>query len=148
MLHGPKETQRKARALRAEMSLPEVLLWQTLRAKPGGHKFRRQHPAGPYVLDFFCARGALAIEIDGEAHNRGDQPGHDTARDAWLTARGVKVCRIPTADVLRDLNAVVAHIVHLAGAGTPLHHPLGGPPPLAGEDCQMITPPLSAPAGS
>jgi len=134
MLHGPKPTQRKARALRAEMSLPEVLLWQALRTRPGGHKFRRQHPAGPYVLDFFCAQRGLAIEIDGEVHNRGNRPQHDIARDVWLAANGVKVCRIPAAEVLRNLNAVIEHVVGIASTRAPLHRPSAGPPPLAGED--------------
>jgi len=134
MLHGPKPTQRKARALRAEMSLPEVLLWQALQARPGGHKFRRQHPAGPYVLDFFCAPRQLAIEIDSESHNRAERPEPDAARDAWLTAKDVKVGFVAAADVLRELDAVVAHIVNLADSRTPLHRPLAGPPPLTGED--------------
>ncbi|MGK6355969.1 endonuclease domain-containing protein [Sphingomonas sp. DT-207] len=82
MLHGPKLTQRRAAKLRREMSLPEVLLWQQLRKRPGGLRFRRQHPAGAYSLDFFCPRYKLAIEVDGEAHERGDQPERDAARDA------------------------------------------------------------------
>jgi very-short-patch-repair endonuclease len=134
MLHGPKTTQRKARALRADLSLPEVLLWRALRTRSGGFKFRRQHPAGPYVLDFFCAERRLAIEIDGESHNRGDRPERDSAKDTWLSANGVEVCRIPAAAVLREIDSVVQHIVHLASARTPLHRPSGGRPPLAGED--------------
>jgi hypothetical protein len=49
------------------MTLPEVVLWQCLRQRPEGLKFRRQHPTGPYVLDFFCSDARLAIEVDGEA---------------------------------------------------------------------------------
>jgi len=94
MLHGPKSTQRKAKTLRDNLSLPEVLLWQALRTRPGGLKFRRQHPAGRYVLDFFCANLRLAVEIDGEAHDRTDRPNHDQGRDVWLGARGVRVLRI------------------------------------------------------
>ena len=55
----------RARELRRSMSLPEGLLWQELRKRPAGFKFRRQHPFGPYVLDFFCASMRLAIEVDG-----------------------------------------------------------------------------------
>lgn len=69
MLHGTTETQRRANTLRRAMTLPEVLLWRELKQRPAGLKFRRQHPAGRYVLDFYCAKLALAIEIDGSAHD-------------------------------------------------------------------------------
>jgi very-short-patch-repair endonuclease len=82
------------------MSLPEVLLWQQLKLRPGGFKFRKQHPAGFYVLDFFCAEAKLAIEIDGEAHDRGDQPAVDAARDRQLLAHGIVTLRIPAHEVL------------------------------------------------
>ncbi|WBO22993.1 endonuclease domain-containing protein [Sphingomonas abietis] len=134
MLHGPKDTQTKARALRAGMSLPEVKLWQALRARPAGLKFRRQHPAGPYVLDFFCAGRRLAVEVDGEAHNRGDRPARDACRDAWLAAQGVVIVRISATELLADVDAVVRHIVEAASSLPPLHHAAHGPPPLAGDD--------------
>jgi very-short-patch-repair endonuclease len=134
MLRGPRPTQEKARTLRAEMTLPEIKLWQVLRGRLAGLKFRRQHPAGPYVLDFFCPLRLLAIEIDGEAHNRGDRPERDARRDAWLRENGVTVSRIPASAVLADLDAVVTHIVTVASSLPPLHQPAAGPPPLAGED--------------
>jgi very-short-patch-repair endonuclease len=134
MLRGPKLTQSRARSLRAAMSLPEVRLWQALRTRPAGLKFRRQHPAGAYVLDFFCAQRLLAIEIDGEAHNRGDRPERDAKRDAWLAANGIEVCRILASAVLADLDAVLTHIITVASSFPPLHQPAAGPPPLAGED--------------
>ena len=71
---------KRARALRRAMSLPEVLLWQVLRTRPNGLKFRKQHPTGAYVLDFYCGDARLAIEVDGEAHGRGDRPRHDGRR--------------------------------------------------------------------
>jgi very-short-patch-repair endonuclease len=114
MLHGPKRTQDRAKELRRTMTLPEVLVWQELRKKPAGLKFRNQHPAGRYILDFFCARAKLAIEIDGEAHNYGDRPQRDERRDEWLRSQGVAVCRISAADVLQDLESAVRHIVTTA----------------------------------
>ncbi len=48
------------------MSLPEVLLWQVLRTRPSDLKFRRQHPSGAYVADFYCHEARLVIEVDGE----------------------------------------------------------------------------------
>src|SRR5437660_1692952 len=103
-LRGDK---RRARKQRRNMSLPEVLLWQQLRKEPDGVQFRRQHPAGPYVLDFFCATANLAIEVDGEAHNGGDRPTRDLARDMWLGEQGVRVLRIPTVEVLKNLDGVL-----------------------------------------
>lgn len=70
-----------ARKLRRVMTAPEVRLWQWLRGKPSGFKFRRQHPVGRFVLDFYCPAAQLVIEVDGEAHSRGDQPARDEARD-------------------------------------------------------------------
>ncbi|WP_204270871.1 DUF559 domain-containing protein, partial [Escherichia coli] len=63
--------------------------------EPAWPRFRKQHAAGPYVLDFYCAPAMLAIEVDGEAHARGDRPARDATRDAWLAEQGVKVLRYP-----------------------------------------------------
>ncbi len=119
----------KARKLRREMSLPEGLLWRELRARPGDLKFRRQHPSGANVLDFFCNDARLAIEIDGESHGMGDRPTRDAARDAWFAKAGIATLRIPAREVLADLGAVVQGIVAACTERLPLHHPAGGPPP-------------------
>ena len=121
----------KARRLRRKMSLPEVILWDCLRQRPAGLKFRRQHPSGPYVLDFFCSDARLAVEIDGEGHARGDQPMRDARRNAWFHAAGIATLRIPARDVLDDADAVLRWIIHEAESRLPLHHPAmpGGPPP-------------------
>jgi very-short-patch-repair endonuclease len=95
------------------MSLPEVKLWQILRTSPNGHRFRRQHPAGLFVLDFFCARANLAIEIDGFSHDTGDRPRRDENRDAWLRDLRIDTLRIPAADVLRDAIEVAGAIVRV-----------------------------------
>ena len=113
-LSGPKDTIRHARRLRREMTAPEIALWGVLRKRPGGLKFRRQHPAGPYVLDFYCDAVRLALEVDGEAHERGDRPERDAARDGWLRARNVRTLRVRAADVLSNLEGVVRHIVAMA----------------------------------
>ena len=72
VLRQPIKQVKRARALRKEMSFPEVLLWVQLQKRPGGHKFRKQVPQKPYTLDFACLKVRLCIEVDGEAHNRGD----------------------------------------------------------------------------
>jgi len=121
----------RAQSLRRELSLPEGLLWRELRKRPGKLKFRRQHPSGAYVLDFFCSDARLAIEVDGFAHSTGDRPAQDVARDAWFALAGIATLRIPAQAVLEDLGAVVLHVSTTAQARIPLHHPAapGGPPP-------------------
>jgi len=125
-----------ARRLRKDMSLPEVLLWQELRKRPGGFRFRRQFPVAPFVADFACLEVRLAIEIDGEAHNRGDRPERDGARDAALTRQGFSMLRILAVDVLKDLQMCLDGIVAACSERGPLHQPAAGPPPRAGEDFQ------------
>jgi very-short-patch-repair endonuclease len=129
---------RRARRLRRNMSLPEVLLWRVLRGSPAGLKFRRQHPTGPFDLDFYCSDARLAIEVDGQAHERGDRPAGDAARDRWLRDKGIETMRIPTVEVLRDVEGVLRAIVTEVTGRLPLHHPAlpGGPPSRAelGED--------------
>jgi very-short-patch-repair endonuclease len=117
------------------MSLPEVLLWRELRKRPGGYKFRKQVPLAPYTLDFACVSTRLAIEIDGEAHDRGSRPQQDLQRDAILAQRGFRTLRIPARDVLRAVEDCVNGIVAAcreAGPPPPSAR-ADGPPPRSGE---------------
>ena len=66
------------------MTLPEALLWRELKKRPDGLKFRHQHRAGRYYLDFYCYEVSLCVEVDGEIHGRGDQPERDAIRNDWL----------------------------------------------------------------
>lgn len=93
------------------MSLPEVLLWRLLKSKPMGVKFRKQHPLGDFVVDFFCHPARTVFEIDGIAHDMGDQPGFDAKRDARLAQLGVEIVRIPAMDVLKDPETVAESMV-------------------------------------
>jgi len=112
------------------MSVPEVMLWQELRGrKPGKPVFRRQHPIGPFVLDFYCASASLAVEIDGEDHHLGDRPERDCRRDAYLGAQGLRVVRIPASYVLANALAVAEELIGEARAAAAPPPPLRGPPP-------------------
>jgi very-short-patch-repair endonuclease len=104
---------KNARRLRRNMSLPEVLLWQILRKQPGYIKFRRQHPIGRYVLDFYVVELRLAIEIDGVGHDMGDRPERDELRNHWLESQGVRMLRVAAKDVLANPVAVADSIVRL-----------------------------------
>jgi len=118
---------KNARRLRRELSLPEKLLWVRLRG--AAVRFRRQHPVGPYVLDFYCPGAKLAIEVDGAAHDFGDRPRRDEVRTEWLRSQGIDVLRIPARDVLRDPDEIADVLIKLCAE--PLHHPAtpDGPPP-------------------
>ena len=135
VLSASADARQLARKERRSGNLPEVLVWRELRKKPGGHKFRRQHPLSELVLDFACLERRLAIEIDGAAHDRGDRPARDAARDTSLQSRGFAVLRLPARFVLADLAAAIAAIVSACDARHPLHHQpvAGGPPPRSGE---------------
>ena len=101
----------RARKLRQEMSLPEVLLWNLLRKTPDGVHFRRQEAVGTFILDFYCAKAKVGIEIDGVAHDMGDRAERDKHRDLWLWEQGIEVVRIPAVDVLKSPEDIAETIV-------------------------------------
>jgi very-short-patch-repair endonuclease len=91
------------------MTLPEVLLWVAIRRKQvDGFRFRRQHPIGPFILDFYCEQARLAVEIDGDCHE--GRQAYDLRRDAWLQARGVRTLRLGARHVLASIDAAVEDI--------------------------------------
>ena len=106
-----RATVLKARALRKERSLPEVLLWRELRQSD--LKFRQQHPIGPYVVDFYCASAKTCFEVDGIAHDMGNRPVRDAQRTAWLEAQGYRVVHIAARDVLAAPADVADALVRL-----------------------------------
>jgi len=132
---GSPPTQRpvvyRARKLRRDQSLPERMLWQSLRLRPHGLKFRRQHPIGPYVVDFCCLSLRLVVEVDGAVHDMGTHPARDEERTRFLKENGYRVVRISAQRVMTDAagtaDAIAAHAV------SPHHRPADGPPPRAGE---------------
>jgi very-short-patch-repair endonuclease len=101
----------RARALRRTTTLPEGLLWQVLRKRPGGFKFRHQHPLGPFTADFYCAAKHLVVEVDGDAHSMGENPERDSRRDARLRESGFRIVRYDAADVLNNLDRVTLAIL-------------------------------------
>jgi very-short-patch-repair endonuclease len=136
VLKTPIKQVKRARSLRRQMSLPEVLLWQQLRERPQGLKFRRQFPIDQITVDFACLSHRVIIEVDGAGHSFGDQPRRDTARDAVLNREGFHVLRIAARDVLKDMDAVLRCIVGTCSEVGPLHDDAArrGPPPRSGED--------------
>ena len=100
-----------ARRLRREMTIAEGRLWHILRRRNMlGLRFRRQHPFGAYVLDFYCPQLALAIEVDGNQHGFATRRAHDARRDAILRRKGITILRYDNADVLKNMDSVLEDI--------------------------------------
>ena len=87
-----------ARRLRETMSLPEVLLWNLLRRDATGYRIRRQFPISPYVLDFYCPKLKVDIEIDGQHHDHRVE--HDLRRTEFLRQKGIITWTYPAKLVL------------------------------------------------
>ena len=104
----------RARGLRECMSFPEVLLWQKLRRDANGYRFRRQHPVGPYILDFYFPELKLAVEVDGYVHVGQAAFAHDTRRDTWLETQGIEVLRLAARLVLQDMECALQTIETVA----------------------------------
>ncbi|MGB3240119.1 MAG: DUF559 domain-containing protein [Geitlerinemataceae cyanobacterium] len=107
------EIDRTARQLRHQLTPAESRLWQALRRKQlNGLHFRRQHPVGRFILDFYCPSCKLAIELDGAIHDL--QVEYDTARSQQLEQFGYRVIRFRNDRVMEDLPGVLAEIGRVA----------------------------------
>ncbi|HLY47429.1 MAG TPA: endonuclease domain-containing protein [Stellaceae bacterium] len=140
-MRAPKITFKRARELRRAMSLPEVVLWQLLRkGRLTRLRFRRQHPIGPYILDFYCPSARLAIEVDGFAHDTAMQVRHDERRDAFLAEHGITVLRVTASDVLRDETLEGALVAIERATAAPSGSLRSPPPPQSGGGTHLTNP--------
>jgi len=105
-------TLERARSLRRAMTGPEKALWEYLSGRQmDKFKFRRQHPFGPFILDFVCLSEGLVIEIDGKSHLHPGAVVHDEERTAYLSEHGLRVMRFSDDAVIRDAHGVAQTIV-------------------------------------
>ncbi|MFA6121428.1 MAG: ATP-dependent RNA helicase HrpA [Sideroxydans sp.] len=124
-----------ARELRKNATDAENLLWQILRRNQlHGFGFRRQHPLGSYILDFYCHQEKLAIELDGGQHAEESQLKHDEARSAWLKEQGITVLRFWNNEALANTEGVLQRISEVLTSS-----PLPSPPP-EGEEMSAVIP--------
>lgn len=108
-IEGPS----RPRHLRRAVTAAESHLWNALRARRlGGFKFRRQHPVGPFVVDFCCPGHRLVVEIDGDVHAGREQ--EDQTRTEAIEERGYFVIRFTNEEVLRSLDTVLGEIHRVA----------------------------------
>ncbi|MGH8225475.1 MAG: endonuclease domain-containing protein [Gammaproteobacteria bacterium] len=127
-VRGEKPTAKTglARRLRYASTDAERILWRRLRDRQlDGWKFRRQHPIGSYVTDFYCVEAALVVEVDGGQHALRRKS--DRERTEALVKLGIRVIRFWNNDVLAHTDAVLEQIAcELAGSPSPQPSPLGG----------------------
>ncbi|WP_349320369.1 DUF559 domain-containing protein [Asticcacaulis sp. MM231] len=97
------------------MTKPELWLWLRLKQREAdGLIFRNQHPLGPYVLDFYCPKAKLCVEVDGEIHTLDHQREHDSKRGRWLMDRNILTYRIIARDLLMRPDEAAEGVIILA----------------------------------
>ena len=109
------------------MTEAEARLWQNLRRHGlAGYKFRRQHPFGPYILDFYCPAARLAVEVDGGQHFKSENLLQDGERTRYLEERGFTVLRFTNVEALSDTDAVLNAIFQALSGPSPRPSPPRG----------------------
>ena len=99
-----------AKDLRRNMTHEETLLWMHLKAGIHGLKFRRQHPIGIYIADFYCNKIKLIIEADGKIHDKEENKQYDKQREADLRRLGYTIIRFKNEEIKLNINNVLAEI--------------------------------------
>ncbi|MGJ1198285.1 endonuclease domain-containing protein [Sphingobacterium spiritivorum] len=100
------------RQLRRDQTPAESIFWNLVRShRVNGLKFRRQHTIGNYIVDFYCPKLKLVIELDGSIHNNLGQANYDYERDSKLRTMGYKVIRIGNEAVLRNPEVVLVYLL-------------------------------------
>jgi very-short-patch-repair endonuclease len=108
-----RQIEQAARHLRQQLTPAEAPLWEALRGRQlGGLKFRRQHPVGRFIVDFYCPSCKLVIEVDGSIHTR--QQAYDRVRTDQLQIFGYCVLRFTNDEVMNDLATVLSCIAQMA----------------------------------
>jgi len=114
----------KARLLRNNMTEAEKIVWDKLKnRKVFKARFRRQHPIGSFIVDFYCHEYKLAIEIDGEIHLKTEVNEYDDGRSHDIEKLGIKILRFTNNEVFKNLNKIIVEILKTIAVFEP---PLGG----------------------
>ena len=100
----------RAREFRRGMTPAEEVLWDGLRNRGLGAKFRRQRPVGRFIVDFYCSEARLVVELDSGAHALPQETEQDRERNVWLEARGYRVLRFRNEEVLKHMEKVMEAI--------------------------------------
>ena len=101
----------KRKLLRNNMPKAEIVLWSKLKGNQlNGYKFRRQHSVGKFVVDFFCPKLKLVIEVDGNSHFLDEKPERDRERQKYIENHGIRFLRFTNADIYKNMNEVLTSI--------------------------------------
>jgi tRNA modification GTPase len=119
----PDVSWEHAREMRSHPTQAERILWNALREHQLGVKFRRQHPIGPYVADFYSRQANLVIEVDGDSHATNEQRARDQGKTDFLASQGLRVLRFSNSEITENLEAVLSQI---SKAVPSLHPPVHG----------------------
>lgn len=104
----------RARELRKNQTVYEARLWKYLRnRKLHGFKFRRQHPLGPFIADFYCVEVRLVVELDGGYHYSDDQQEYDQHRDQYMKDANIRVLRIQNDELNKNIHQVLKKITDM-----------------------------------
>lgn len=107
------EKLQRARELRREKTPAETILWQELRRNKLGVHFRRQQVIAGFIVDFYCHKAGLVIELNGGVHQRDEQKENDAKRDKALDKMGLRIVRFKNDEVVMDLSVVLGRIQEL-----------------------------------
>lgn len=103
----------KAKELRKNLTNAELVLWGYLKQSPSGLKFRRQHPVGNYIVDFYCHKLNLVIEVDGSVHDNIEVIECDRKRQKDLEEEGLTVIRFRNEEVEKRLQTVIEKLENI-----------------------------------
>jgi very-short-patch-repair endonuclease len=110
LLPYKKSLKELSKSLRKNLTEAESCLWIRLRLKHLGYTFFRQKPIGDYIVDFYCPKANLVVEVDGGQHFEQETADNDKVRDAYLESLGLMILRFPNSEVLKCTGKVVERI--------------------------------------
>ncbi len=110
LIHNNEKLKERRRELRKRSTKTEEILWLKIRNNQLGCKFKRQHSIGGYIIDFYCSKRKLIIEIDGATHNSKEAREYDKIRDEYFGELGYKTIRFLNEEIQKDTNNVLSKI--------------------------------------
>ena len=118
IIHNQKAQKEFRRELRKNLTPAEAKLWKYLQnSKLDGRKFRRQHSVGQYIIDFYCPKEKLAVELDGNSHFNSVNEQYDIKRGEYLNSLGINVVRFENKDIFEKteivLESIKSHFINL-----------------------------------
>ena len=114
--YNPKSTKGYRKELRKNLTPAEASLWKLFKNKQlNGCKFRRQHGVGPYILDFYCPKALLCVEIDGDYHLKVDEMQYDQERKKYLKTLKIREVRFSNDEVNSHIDFVLEKIMSAIG---------------------------------